>query len=234
MALRSRLLKDPNEVLRVIDNMSSDSELSDENGNDNSEDERYYMSETESDSSTTSISDNNVTIASDTGTESGSDQNNGNIVNILTDITNDPGHSGTDNHVGQSKTALSAAKAMSKAMPKKIVAKPTQSGRPTTGPNSKQRSQIPVQAERVGLDRGRPIQSSPTGQPRGKGIRFFSTFISDIHICKYVFSVKVIWVKILCHAIFVRLDTADRGGSMMGAIMRFFTEKYHLDPVFFI
>ena len=71
MALRSRLLKDPNEVLRVIDDMSSYSELSDENGNDNSEDERYHMSE--SDSSTTSISDD--TNVSDTGTESGSDQN---------------------------------------------------------------------------------------------------------------------------------------------------------------
>ena len=47
-------------------------------------------------------------------------------------------------------------------------------------------------------------------------------------------TLSCIWVKILCHAIFVRLDTADRGGSMMGAIMRFFTEKYHLDPVFFI
>ena len=100
------------------------------------------------------------------------------IVNILDDITNDPAHSGSDNHVGQSKTALSAAKAMSNAMSKKIVAKPTQSRRPNTGPNSKQRSQIPVQAGRVGLDRGRPIQSSPTCHPRGKGIRFLFRFFN--------------------------------------------------------
>ena len=42
------------------------------------------------------------------------------------------------------------------------------------------------------------------------------------------------WVKILCHVNFVRLVTADHGGSMMGAIMLFLTEKFHLEPFFFI
>ena len=48
------------------------------------------------------------------------------------------------------------------------------------------------------------------------------------------FSAMCLWVKILCHAIFVRLVTADRGGSKMGAIMLCLTEKCHLEPFFLI